>query len=707
VVTKNVRGRGCVVLVQLENHLEERGMLGLPLALQDETRLLARMCRERVIRAPLITNNLNWPADFTSRSSLVWRAVTKRLRRHKLIGKEYKTDISGFTLRDVTANPVDMNAIAAATGGDNSPMVALELYKGTEGSAALFSTQVENALIQGISAFALPGFVARNTWGNLDSPQLAADATGKNNAYAAISADGTLTDDARTTKLILQMARALQLQAAASDIVNSRPWIARAQKPTVRGVHGHGLPATAVQVRRQWEYEAAGRSKVVGADKVAGEQFSLLAFVDGSAKPGKEIALQYALADAPTLGGTFSFAMTATLGPRNRGMFASNLKVTTTNGDVVDVVASTKEIYARVALPKQNAEAWVCAAEEVQSGQLFVLGECNVTGHADVEIVDIEHAKDHKFSFVMPKPGAGIAKITAANGASIVLVMLPQRALDTLAVNYASDLCGIAQSTAWGADGIIVGPGAGSVDIARMLHADDPHVYLLSDSQPTVPASSMLSKTDGAGSPYAGHAFVWHLSAASSPQSAVPAAVLGFEKRVTDFGSLPWKLLPTMADLETMDEINVMSWQRDLGTFAYQATDIGRNASHTLYRCQVRLKPQHIKAPKIELQLNARHRCTVWVNGHSMSGHETAHAPHAPTQFKRWTEALRTPGTLCGPDRWGGTVTYDVTKAMRISGAEDEEGALNEVFVIVESFGVGTQSDGYNDAHAPRGLIAA
>ncbi|KAJ1943687.1 hypothetical protein EC988_006173, partial [Linderina pennispora] len=454
-----------------------------------------------------------------------------------------------------------------------------------------------------------------------------------------------------------------------------------------------------------WEYEAAGRSKVIGADK-SPEQFSLVTFIDSDAKPGKEIALQYALADAPTLGGTFSFAMTATLGPRNRGMFAANLNVITTNGDVVNVVASTKEIYARVALPTENAEAWVCATEEVQSGQLFVLGECTVTGHADVEIVDIEHAKDHKFSFVMPRPGAGIAKITAANGASIVLVMVPQEALDTLVVNFGKISYGIAQSAAWGADGITVGPNAGNVDIAHMPYAAETKLYMLSDAQPSLPANSVLSKANGAESLYAGHAFVWHLSA-TNPQPTVSPAVQGFEKRMTGFDDLPWKLLPTMADLETMDQINVMSWQRDLGTFAYQATDIGRNASHILYRCQVRLKPQHIKAPKIELQLNARHRCTVWVNGRNMSGHETAYMPQAPTQFKRWLEAMRTPGALRGPDRWAGTATYDVTKAMRISGADDEEGALNEVFVVVESFGVGTQSDGYNDAHTPRGLIAA
>ncbi|PIA14920.1 hypothetical protein COEREDRAFT_24456, partial [Coemansia reversa NRRL 1564] len=57
VVVRNARGRGCILMVQLENELNMRGALGLPLALHDETRLLARMARERILRVPLATNN--------------------------------------------------------------------------------------------------------------------------------------------------------------------------------------------------------------------------------------------------------------------------------------------------------------------------------------------------------------------------------------------------------------------------------------------------------------------------------------------------------------------------------------------------------------------------------------------------------------------------------------------------------------------------
>ncbi|KAJ1671836.1 hypothetical protein GGF38_000504 [Coemansia sp. RSA 25] len=422
-MTKNARGRGCILMVQLENHLGVRGALELPLALQDETRLLARMARERVIRAPLVTNNLRWPGDFTSLAARAWAAAEKKLRAYHIIKGAYHPDISGFTVRDIVGSPVDVDAVARVTKGDNAPMAALELHKPTAGS---FSSQVESAISQGLS----------------------------------------------------------------SD---------------------HG--------------------------KTAG------------------------------------------------------------------------------ALP----------------------------------------------------------------------------------------------AVAWGADGILM-PARGNIELALTRASCASRVVVVSRTQPQH-CSGMRSLDNSSDSVYQGQPFVWHYVADADDQSkgtATGTSVSGLEKRTTDWGSLPWKLLPTMADLETMDQINLMSWQRDLGTFAYQATDVGLNASHVLHRCQVRLKPQHLTASTIKLQLNVRHRCTVWVNGVNMSGHETFHEQSAePGSLAACIESMRNAGAASGPDRWGGTATYDVTKAVNISAADDEDGALNEVIVIIESYGLGTQADGANDARAPRGLLAA
>ncbi|KAJ2817559.1 hypothetical protein GGI24_005365, partial [Coemansia furcata] len=411
VMTKSVRGRGCILMVQLENHLGARGALELPLALQDETRLLARMARERVIRAPLATNNLHWPGDFTSLAARTWAAVEKKLRAYHVIKGAYHPDISGFTVRDIAGSPVDVDAVARVTKGDNVPMAALELYKPQgESATGSFSGQVEAALSQGLSVLSLPAYFSMGSWGNIDSPLKCQQG---DSGYSAVSADGSLSTDARSTRLVLHIARAFELQIASSDRVTSRPWITSASRPTVRGMSVSGLSSDAVRVRRQWETAATSTIRVQEQQDESKSdedplQMTLAAYVDGqsAAAADIELAFLFTLAGAPAVAKGHSFALTGTLGPRQRGIFISNFVVGSESGGQLTLVAASKEIYTRVALDP-GVEAWICAEESIQSGQLFFDGECQVSGHAEVEIVDVDHAKDRKFSFVIPKPGPG------------------------------------------------------------------------------------------------------------------------------------------------------------------------------------------------------------------------------------------------------------------------------------------------------------
>ncbi|KAJ2608646.1 hypothetical protein H4S08_004369 [Coemansia sp. RSA 1365] len=726
VVVRNARGRGCILMVQLENELNMRGTLGLPLALHDETRLLARMARERILRVPLATNNLQWPEDFTSVSARMWAAAEKRLRAYRLIHSPYRADISGFTACNIETTSVNVDSVAGTTRGDNVPMVALELRCPNDSQGGSFSNQIELALSQGLSAFSLPGFFARCDRGNLASP---ARNQGANNECAAVTEDGILSADARAARLVLHAAHALEAQFSASDPVGSRPWVSRASRPTVRSVRVDGLSSEAVHVRRQWEStmpKASMRKTYPAGQGMAGvddsTQLGVVAYVDGREAPAdseKELALLFTLADAPVMETTCSFALTGTLGLRKRGIFAANLLI----GDHTDrvpmaLIASSKEIYARVALGN-GSEAWICAEDAVQSGQLFFDGICKVSGHAEAEIVDVEHAPDSKFSFVIPRSGPGVAVVTSSSGISVYIVLVSQHALDTLVVGYGSysrDVAGCegsklpttaAYAAAWGVDGLTMAL-PNEIDLQLSSADTGLQIIAVSGQQPQLGSDALLladtADTDN-NSGYGEHPFIWKLG---EGEADIMTSVQGFERRTTNWDSLPWKVLPTMSDLETMDDINVMSWQRDLGAFAYQASDVGFNASHVLYKCQVLLKPRHITSHKIHLQLNVRHRCTVWVNGINMSGHQTFHQRQsAPCTIAASIESLRNPGASAGADRWGGIATYDVTDAIRLSGAEDKDGAVNEVIVLVESFGVGSQAFGANDAHTPRGLISA
>ncbi|KAJ2309649.1 hypothetical protein IWW54_003619, partial [Coemansia sp. RSA 2705] len=233
VVTKNARGRGCILVVQLDNHLNARGLLGLPLALQDETRLMARMARERILRLPLVTNNLVWPGDFSGVSTRVWAYIEQKLYAYRIIKEPYRANISGFTVRDIDSTPVNADAVIQTTRGDNVPMMALELGGSSSTQGSSFSDQIESALSQGLSALSLHGFFQRCGPGNFDSPVRTLHSDSE---YGAAAEDGTLTADAKAARLVLHAARALERQVAASDLAGSRPWILRAERPVVRGV---------------------------------------------------------------------------------------------------------------------------------------------------------------------------------------------------------------------------------------------------------------------------------------------------------------------------------------------------------------------------------------------------------------------------------------------------------------------------------------
>ncbi|KAJ2351486.1 hypothetical protein GGF43_004018 [Coemansia sp. RSA 2618] len=506
VATKNVHGRGCVLAVQLEDQLGARGALGLPLALHDETRLLARMARERILRAPLITNNLSWPGDFSALSTRVWLGIEKKLRAFRLIKEPFRTDISGFSVRDIASTPVDVDAVARITRGDNAPMLALELHC----AGGSFSGQIESALSQGLSAFSVPGFFKRGSPGNVDS---AFRTLRSDSDCAAVTEDGTLSADARSARLVLYAARALEQQLAASDLVGSRPWILRASRPSVRGVSIDTLPHDAVQVRRQWEHTSAeSKMQALGSAKQSkgagvnnSNQLGIVTFVDGCKMPAdgeRELAFLFSLADAPVLGKGSSFALTGTLAPRQRGIFAANILVGEhASDDPLVLTASTKEIYARVAL-NGGSEAWVCAEESVQSGQLFFLGECQVSGHAEVEIVDVEHAKGHKFSFVIPKPGQGIFKVTGKGGISVTVALLDQHALDTLTVDFGTfgrtnaredtEVLPAASATAvaWGADGLCWS-GTNSIGCMLTSASAGKNIVTISSQQPQLGSDAL------------------------------------------------------------------------------------------------------------------------------------------------------------------------------------------------------------------------
>jgi len=111
------------------------------------------------------------------------------------------------------------------------------------------------------------------------------------------------------------------------------------------------------------------------------------------------------------------------------------------------------------------------------------------------------------------------------------------------------------------------------------------------------------------------------------------------------------------------------------------------SSGHVLYRAKFSSMK---KNRKIQLNVNMRHRCTIFVNGKFAGGHMT------------FSRNLFFPGTKMGPELFTflGVNKYDITKFV-----DNEED--NTIIILVDNLGISRQSVVFNDARNQRGLISA
>ncbi|GBC08608.1 hypothetical protein RclHR1_08250005 [Rhizophagus clarus] len=150
-----------------------------------------------------------------------------------------------------------------------------------------------------------------------------------------------------------------------------------------------------------------------------------------------------------------------------------------------------------------------------------------------------------------------------------------------------------------------------------------------------------------------------------SPAVHTTPELFNWNTRITKFSELEWR------------EIDL----KDGG-----AAENHYASGHILYRT----KFPSMKNRKIQLSVNMRHRCTIFVNGKVAGGHMT------------FSRNLFFPGVKMGPEIFGflGDKKYDITKF--INDKED-----NIVIILVDNLGISRQSVVFNDARNPRGLISA
>ncbi|CAG8795133.1 25955_t:CDS:1, partial [Racocetra persica] len=113
-------------------------------------------------------------------------------------------------------------------------------------------------------------------------------------------------------------------------------------------------------------------------------------------------------------------------------------------------------------------------------------------------------------------------------------------------------------------------------------------------------------------------------------------------------------------------------------------------SGHILYSTKF---SSNYSSSKVQLSVNMRHRCTIFVNDHFVGGHTT------------FSRQLFFPGSKNGPELFKhfGDEKYDITQFLHPNGDEEK----NFIVILVENLGLSRQSVIFNDVKNPRGLISA
>ncbi|CAG8478121.1 2005_t:CDS:1, partial [Paraglomus occultum] len=144
------------------------------------------------------------------------------------------------------------------------------------------------------------------------------------------------------------------------------------------------------------------------------------------------------------------------------------------------------------------------------------------------------------------------------------------------------------------------------------------------------------------------------------------------------------------------------SWQKrvsDLANLNWRPTSLkqsplehGLISGHILYKTCFPAEYKVLKS-KVRLLINARHRCSIFLNDHFVGGHTV------------YSKRLCVPGCKNGPELLTsfGKKKYDLTQFLKLPKSEE----ANVLIIVVENLGINRQMDMFNDARNPRGLISA
>ncbi|KAJ3036844.1 hypothetical protein HDV00_002326 [Rhizophlyctis rosea] len=673
--------KGCVIALQIENESFEM-FKWLPLGLHDDMRHLAKTAREVGMTVPLFTND-GWEAgSFVARPD-GYRVLGKQSFGLDLYGFDKyivfcptsspmavitggAPDKSGWGEWDVRSveglDSVERTVRGFGGGAAESPIFIPELQGGWFNhytvkhsfddvydyyGEAYTNLVLNSVLAQGSTMFSYYMFYGGTNWGTIGDP----DVYTSYDYSASIREHGFLSGRGRRLRLGLSFARSFSDLLVRTEPLESitHPHMSIKAYPD-RVLHKQRVAVGTPQKSHFVFFRNFGDKEEKGVTvnvlwKQGGDERSVQ--VKGRL-PYKD-----------------SFVAVAGYGAANG----------------LRLILNTMPIYCRARVGDGKggqAEVWIVRNDEKMGGELAFEGAVVVSGGT----LDAEVRVDDGSSVVrfgMERGWTAIAR-ESVRELPLYVVALSEEELYTFTPWFEGASSVFPRAMAWGVSSLSFDPDGRGLEIERM-HGEQ-EVFLIRASDEDVPNGFHHVPASGA---FAGLPFLFHRQYDHTVPEAIKIPELhGWEispinitstspnGQLSLTSSIPWQPLPMKTSTRP----------------AVDPIDLGYTSGHTLYRLTFTLSNPHPSRHPITLHLNTRHRATIYINGH-------IYAQHTTYSLATWAA-----GAKNGPDvgYWGGMQKWRVMKHWLREG-------VNEVVLVVESFGMNRQPFAVNDVRNQRGVL--
>ncbi|CAG8445632.1 14478_t:CDS:2 [Funneliformis caledonium] len=656
---------GCVIALQIENELFDK-VRKIPFGLHDEMRFLCKVARDCKITVPLFTNDPDESGSFIAKPEYDVKPSTSFFNRKSFVFVPASAPVPfDFNIEQDPKrwNPWAPKAVMKALdhlekevrgfGHDaaKSPILIPELQGGWFTTYKLDHTfddvynfygdrftriVYDSVLAQGCTMLSIYMVYGGTNWGTIGDT----DGYTSYDYSACIREFGYMSGRLRNLRLGFLFAQSF------SDV------FARTERVDVPSVNASVKDVFNLQ--RQTVNDQSGQGNVV-----------VFTFLRNFAEK-KHYQFQLFVNHTEIQGETQTFAMQCYL-PYKSSFIALGNYITSTG---LKLIFSSIPIHLRILHPQSDddlgREIWIIPVNDV--GELAFEGEINIEGNLQPSIRKVGHS----INIISFNGGKGFAKVKhAEDPKELVIIALDDDSLGTLhavfdephwaqAHNKPVNLPHSPSIVSWGTQNFYFDFENNTAEIeygeyekgVSILSLQRPSIDIRLDSNQTYPLPFIYKKQLTAGDK-------------SSVIHTTPE-LFDWSTRVTEFSDLEWR------PIELKNGGAVENYY---------------TSGHVLYRTSF---PSVKSDKRIQLSINMRHRCTIFVNGNFAGGHTT---------FNR---NFFFPGAKNGPEIFtflGGN-KYDITQFVK--NYDD-----NFVVILVENLGISRQSVIFNDVHNPRGLISA